>query len=76
MQREILIQFGERLRELRKEMNLTQVELSEQAGFDRNYIGMLERGERNPALINIQKIANVLNLSLTEFFNGIENKNG
>lgn len=42
MQRDILIQFGKKLRELRKRNNLTQVELSERAGFDRNYIGINE----------------------------------
>ncbi|HPI18932.1 MAG TPA: helix-turn-helix domain-containing protein [Candidatus Kapabacteria bacterium] len=76
MQKDILIQFGKRLRELRKKNNLTQVELSELAGFDRNYIGMLERGERNPALLNIQKIIQVFNLTLSEFFKEIENNNG
>ncbi len=76
MQRDILIQFGKKLRELRKRNNLTQVELSERAGFDRNYIGMLERGERNPALLNIQKIAQVFNITLSEFFKDIENNDG
>jgi len=76
MQRDILIQFGKKLRELRKRNNLTQVELSKRAGFDRNYIGMLERGERNPALLNIQKIAQVFNITLSEFFKDIENNDG
>ncbi len=76
MQRDILIEFGKKLRELRKKNNLTQLELSECAGFDRNYIGMLERGERNPALLNIQKIAQVFNITLSEFFKEIENNNG
>ena len=60
MRDEILRLFGERLRELRTERNLSQESLAELAGLDRNYIGQIERAERNVALVNIVKIAKAL----------------
>jgi transcriptional regulator with XRE-family HTH domain len=42
--------FGKRVRELRKERGLSQVELASKVGIDRSYMGFLERGERNPSL--------------------------
>lgn len=45
------VQFGSRIRELRKNKGLSQENLAELTGFHRTYIGMIERGERNPALI-------------------------
>lgn len=65
---EILIKFGERVRELRKEKNLSQEQLAFKANLHRTYIGMIERAERNVTLLNIQKIANALEIRLTDFF--------
>ena len=69
MKDEILIAFGKRVRELRKERNWSQEKLAENSGLHPNYIGMVERGERNPSLINIQKLAMALNQNLSEIFN-------
>ncbi|QSR27259.1 transcriptional regulator [Nocardioides aromaticivorans] len=52
--------FGERVRELRKPLGLSQEELGHRAGLDRTYIGGVERGERNISLDNIWKIAEAL----------------
>lgn len=66
---EILIQFGERVRVLRKQKGLSQEELAFKADLHRTYIGMIERAEKNITLLNIQKIATALELSLTELLN-------
>jgi transcriptional regulator with XRE-family HTH domain len=68
MRDEILRLFGERLRELRTERNLSQEHLAELAGLDRNYIGQIERAERNVALVNIVRIAKALGVEVGELF--------
>jgi transcriptional regulator with XRE-family HTH domain len=68
MRDEILRLFGERLRELRTERNLSQERLAELAGLDRNYIGQIERAERNVALVNIVRIAKALEVAPGELF--------
>lgn len=69
--KEVLVKFGQRVRELRKEKNLSQEELSFKANLHRTYIGMIERAEKNITLVNIEKIAKALNVELKELFNGI-----
>lgn len=68
MEKEVLIYFGKKVRELRNNQQLSQESLAEKSGLHRNYIGMVERGERNPSLINIDKLAKALNVSLSELF--------
>lgn len=62
----ILIQFGCRLKELRLKRNLTQEKFAELSGLHKNYIGMVERGERNPSLKNIEIISKTLKISISE----------
>lgn len=64
--RKILQKFGNRVRELRKERNLSQEELSYKADLHRTYIGMIERAEKNITLANIEKIANALETSIDD----------
>jgi transcriptional regulator with XRE-family HTH domain len=52
--------FGNRLRELRVQRKLSQEKLAELADLHRNYVGGIERGERNVALVNIVKLAHAL----------------
>ena len=66
---EILIKFGERVREIRKEKGLSQEELAHIADLHRTYIGMIERAEKNITLINIEKIANSLKIRINDLFN-------
>ena len=66
MKAEVLISFGSHLRSIRLNKNLSQVELAYKGGFDRNYIGMLERGERNPSLINLVRLSKALNIQLKD----------
>ena len=61
---EILIKFGDRVREIRKEKGLSQDELAHIANLHRTYIGMIERAEKNITLINIEKIANALKIKI------------
>lgn len=66
MKSEILKQFGAHVRYLRQLQDLSQEALAEKANMHRTYIGMIERGERNPALLNLVRLANALNISLPE----------
>lgn len=66
MQKDILIRFGNHVRDLRKERGWSQEKLAEHTGFHRTYIGMLERGERNISLRNIEVIAKVFGMELKE----------
>ena len=58
----ILTHFGEKLREARLASGLSQEALALSLEFDRTYIGLLERGKRNPSLITIHKIAQELQI--------------
>ena len=69
MENNVLKTFGNHLREIRIKKNLSQVELAYKGNFDRNYIGMLERGERNPSLKNLLRLANALDITLPELLN-------
>jgi len=65
---EILVAFGEIVRDLRKAKGFSQEELADKADLHRTYIGMIERGEKNLTLVNICKIAQALKISLSELF--------
>ena len=54
------IVFGRRVRELRTELGLSQERLAELSNLHRNYIGGIERGERNVGLLNIVQLAHAL----------------
>ncbi|MGB4672286.1 MAG: helix-turn-helix domain-containing protein [Bacteroidaceae bacterium] len=66
MKEEILIKFGERIRTLRKQNKWSQEKLAEETGFHRTYIGMIERGERNPSLISINVFAKTFKMTISE----------
>jgi len=63
---DILKKFGLRVRELRIEKGWTQEDLAEYTGFHRTYIGMIERGERNLSLENVEKFADTFKLSISQ----------
>jgi transcriptional regulator with XRE-family HTH domain len=65
---EILIKFGQKVRKERLKQNLSQEELAEKANVHRTYIGMIERAEKNITLINIEKIATALELTIADLF--------
>ena len=69
---ELLKSFGVRVRTLRQAGGLSQETLADKCGLDRTYVGGIERGERNPSLQNIARIATALNVSLAELMKGVE----
>ena len=68
MKSKIDIQFGARIAELRKQLNISQEELAERCGVHRTYIGSIERGEKSPTLNTIEKFARGLNVELIDLF--------
>lgn len=64
--------FGEAVRRARMAANLTQEGLADNSGLDRSYIGGVERGERNPTLSVIEKIAEGLGLPVAQLFSDFD----
>ncbi len=69
MKRNLLIKFGNRVRELRLSLGLSQEELAARAGVHRTYVGMVERAEKNITLENIEKLANALEIPIYKLMN-------
>ena len=69
--REILIKFGKKVREERKKLGYSQEVLAEKAGVHRTYIGMIERGEKNITLANIQKVSKALKIKISKLTEGL-----
>lgn len=66
--RNFLEQIGFRIRELRLAREMTQEQLAEACDLHRTFIGSVERGERNVAVLNLRKIARSLRVPLTDLF--------
>ena len=60
----ILRHFGDNVKRLRKDKGWSQEDLAEKAGLHRTYIGSIERNERNISLLNIERIAKALGISI------------
>lgn len=65
---DLQIQFGLRVRQLRKEQGLSQEALAFKAEIDRTYMTSVENGKRNVSVQNIEKIINALEISIQDFF--------
>lgn len=63
---QFLKKFGERVRELRKRIDISQEELADRAKIHRTYMGRIERGESNPPVFTIYRIASALKTNPTE----------
>lgn len=61
----ILIRFGDRIRNERMRRGISQEELGARAGVHRTYVGMIERGEKNITLLNIEKLARALGVRIS-----------
>lgn len=63
--------FGERVRELRKEQNLSQEKFALKIGIDRTYLASVENGKRNISIENIEKIIKGFGMNFEKFFKGL-----
>ena len=66
--------FGRRVRRLRERAGLSQERFAEECGLHRTYIGAVERGERNISLVNIERIARALGITIQELFKEISRR--
>ena len=60
---------GQRIRELRNEIGISQEALANKAEIDRTYVTDVENGRRNISIENLQKLVNALNIEFKDFFN-------
>lgn len=68
----LLAGLGRAVREARAEMRISQEELGLRTGVHRNYIGGIERGERNPSVVTICRLADALEVPPSELFREAE----
>jgi transcriptional regulator with XRE-family HTH domain len=68
---DIRVRFGKAVRRKRHELGVSQETFADLCELDRAYIGGIERGERNVALVNIEKVARALKLSLPQLFRSL-----
>jgi len=64
--RDVLEKFGQKMQKVRKEKDISQEQLAGMLAMHRTYIGMVERGERNPTIRTLYKIAKALKVSASE----------
>ncbi|RYE37551.1 MAG: XRE family transcriptional regulator [Hyphomicrobiales bacterium] len=67
-----LVQFGAAVREQRKARGYSQEAFGDACGIDRSYMGGIERGQHNLALVNIMKIISALEMQPSEFFKALD----
>ena len=65
---DVRLRFGRAIRRKREKLGVSQEAFADMCGLDRTYIGGIERSERNVSLVNIEKIAKTLKISLSELF--------
>lgn len=66
-----MVRFGRRVRELRTEEGYSQESFAWACELDRTYMGGIERGERNLALRNIERIADTLGITIADLMAGV-----
>ena len=67
----ITTKIGNRIRELRTQTGFSQEKFAQKIGMDRTYFASVELGKRNISIVNIEKIVNGLNISLSELFKNV-----
>lgn len=68
MDMDIRISVGNKIKELRRERNLSQEDLAHLSGLDRTYINSVENGRRNISIVSLEKIANGLRVKIGNIF--------
>lgn len=68
----MLKRLGENIRRLRGERGLSQDRLATEAGVDRSYMGMIERGESIPTVVALLKVAKALEVPAAALLEGVE----
>lgn len=68
---DIKSKVGSRIKEIREQRGISQKNLSYSADLDRSYIASVENGQRNISIVNLEKIAQALSVSLNELFQGL-----
>jgi DNA-binding XRE family transcriptional regulator len=71
MEQTIQIKVGQRIKEMRNKMSISQEKFALSIEMDRTYLASVEAGKRNISIANLYKIANGLNISLSELFDGL-----
>lgn len=69
---DVKLKIGQRIKQLRETADMSQKDLAYTADLDRSYIASVENGQRNISIVNIEKIAKALGVTLKEFFDDIE----
>jgi transcriptional regulator with XRE-family HTH domain len=70
--KDIRYRLGQRIKQLREQKGMSQKDLAYTADLDRSYIAGVEAGSRNVSIMNVEKIAHALTVSLKEFFDNNE----
>ncbi len=61
--KDILLKFGQKMQKVRQDQGVTQEELAARLSMHRTYIGLIERGQRNPTIRTLYKISKALKVS-------------
>ena len=68
MRRHLPAAIGRRVRDLRRDLQISQEELAARADLHRNYVGSVERGERDIGITALSRLSYALQVSLADFF--------
>lgn len=68
----VLLAIGQAVRRRRKALGFSQESFADECGIDRSYMGGVERGERNIAMVNMMKIVDTLGVPPSEFFKDLD----
>jgi transcriptional regulator with XRE-family HTH domain len=66
-----LAELAKKIKARRTELNISQEKLAEKCGFDRTYISLLERSKRNLSFLNLKRLCDGLEISLSDLLKGL-----